>query len=576
MTHVPSSPFPAADSRFEALAESAADAIFTIDGNSTILFANAASERVFGYRPDELVGKRLTDLVPERLRAAHTAGLARYLKSGRRNIPWTGVELPGLRRDGSEVPLEISFGEFVDEDGQRVFSGFMRDVSERARQKRELEEARMVAESALRELASVARVMDLALASGTYEGMLGELMLGLRQELGVDEATVLLLDESTQELVVQMADGIDLDRSIRIPVGQGLAGRVAQAGHPIVIEDVATADIVHPQLRKEMASLVAVPLRADGSLVGAVHVGTRERRTFSAGEIRLLELVADRMGGVLARTRLYHAEQAARRDAEEARAALLEKERELIRVNEELDRRRVEAEAAVVSRDEVLSVVSHDLRNPVSTVMMSAGLLADPQFHLSDDQRKKQVDVIRRSAQRMNRMIQDLLDVARIKGGRLTVSRRCEEASLLATEAYDSFRPIAAEKNQTLECEIASDLPRVNVDRDRIFQVLSNYLNNAVKFSPTGSPIILRAVRTADGGVRFAVQDRGPGIRPADLANVFTRFWQAKGTAHMGSGLGLAIAKGIVEAHSGRVGAESMPGGGSTFWLELPHSVECA
>jgi PAS domain S-box-containing protein len=354
---------------FEALAESAQDAIVTIDEHSTILFANASSQRVFGYAPEELVGKTLTELMPDRLREKHRGGFGRYLKSGRRNIPWSGVELPGLRKDGTEVPLEISFGEFQAEDGRRVFSGFMRDVSERTRIRRELE-------------------------------------------------------------------------------------------------------------------------------------------------------------------------------------------------------------AALRSRDEVLSIVSHDLRNPVSTVLMSAANLGDRELKLSDEERRKHIDVIKRSAQSMNRLIQDLLDVKQIEARRLTINRKCEHPDRLAKEAYEAFQPIAGEKGQQLECIIAPALPRVSADRERILQVLANYLNNAVKFAPADGRIVLRVERK-DGGVRFGVQDNGPGIPAGERRDVFTRFWQAKETAHLGSGLGLAIAKGIVEAHGGRVSMESAPGAGSTFYFELPHSSEC-
>ena len=126
---------------FEALAESAPDVIVTIDGHSTILTANAAVERVFGYTPEELIGRRLTTLMPERLRERHDAGLARYRSTGRKGIPWTGVELTGLRKDGSEVPIEISFGEFTDGGGRSIFSGFIRDISERIEQQRRLQAA---------------------------------------------------------------------------------------------------------------------------------------------------------------------------------------------------------------------------------------------------------------------------------------------------------------------------------------------------------------------------------------------------------------------------------------------------
>ena len=527
---------------FEALAEGATDAIVIMDEASIITFANPAVERVFGFTRAEVIGQPLDILMPERLRPAHHRGFGHYLATGRRSISWSGVALPGRRKDGTEVPLEISFGEVIDEDGRRVFSGFMRDVSERERQRLELEEARQTAESALRELASVGRVLDFAMASSTYEKMLEELLQGLRSELRADEAAVLLLDDATQELVVQRSEGIDLERDIRVPVGEGLAGRVAASGAAVFIEDISREQVLHDRLRTSIVSLLAVPIRIEGALIGVLHVGTRQRRVFTTSDQRLMDIVASRLAGVLARTRLYQAERKAREEAEAARR----------------------------TRDEVLNIVSHDLRNPVSTIAMAAALLADTAIRLTPEQRARQLEIISRSAQRMNRLIQDLLDAARIDGGRLGVSLRCENTAVVASETYEAFRAIAAKKNITMECEVAEDLPESNIDRDRIVQVLANLLNNAVKFTPPHGRITLRASRTESGGCRFDVTDTGPGIDADQLPHVFNRFWQAKRTAHMGSGLGLTIAKGIVDAHHGRIWVESRVGEGTTFSFELP------
>ena len=128
------------EARFRVFAESASDAIFTIDSASTILYVNPAVERMFGWPADDLLGKPLTTLIPPELRASHDAGIRRYLESGRRNIPWTGVELPGLHRDGSHIPLEISFGEY-EREGQRYFTGIARDISDRVRHQNELEKS---------------------------------------------------------------------------------------------------------------------------------------------------------------------------------------------------------------------------------------------------------------------------------------------------------------------------------------------------------------------------------------------------------------------------------------------------
>jgi PAS domain S-box-containing protein len=545
------------DGRFEALARSAPDAILTIDAESIVLSANPAVERIFGYEPEELIGRSLHVLIPERMRHSHDTGVEHYLATGKRNVPWTGLLLPAVRKDGSEIPVEISFGEFIEPNGRRVFSGFVRDVSERVRYERDLEAARAAAvaarhqaEAALRELRAIGRITDVAIGRSTYDEMLHELLARLSEELSVDEASVLLVDDASRSLVMSATHGPSelADPTKRIPIGSGIAGRVAATGEPVVIEDLSRTEVVGTRLAAQMSSTAVVPVRNENRVVGVLRVSSRERRAFGPEDIRLLEIVADRMAGALARTRLFEAERRAREEAEQARHA----------------------------RDEVLSIVSHDLRNPVSTVAMSAALLRDPELTLSDEERLVQLDVIARSAERMNRLIRDLLDVARIERGSLTIDCRCHDAGALAAEACDSFQGVAQEKSLVLGYEVADGLPKVYVDRDRILQALSNFLNNSVKFTPAGGRVVVTVRGAPDRGVRFDVTDTGPGIAPDELPHVFTRFWQARRTAHLGTGLGLSIAKGIAVAHRGTVDVQSEVGHGSTFSLVLPFSAECA
>ena len=545
------------DGRFEALARSAPDAILTIDAESIVLSANPAVERIFGYEPEELIGRSLHVLIPERMRHSHDTGVEHYLATGKRNVPWTGLLLPAVRKDGSEIPVEISFGEFIEPNGRRVFSGFVRDVSERVRYERDLEAARAAAvaarhqaEAALRELRAIGRITDVAIGRSTYDEMLHELLARLSEELSVDEASVLLVDDASRSLVMSATHGPSelADPTKRIPIGSGIAGRVAATGEPVVIEDLSRTEVVGTRLAAQMSSTAVVPVRNENRVVGVLRVSSRERRAFGPEDIRLLEIVADRMAGALARTRLFEAERRAREEAEQARHA----------------------------RDEVLSIVSHDLRNPVSTVAMSAALLRDPELTLSDEERLVQLDVIARSAERMHRLIRDLLDVARIERGSLTIDCRCHDAGALAAEACDSFQGVAQEKSLVLEYEVADGLPKVYVDRDRILQALSNFLNNSVKFTPAGGRVVVTVRGAPDRGVRFDVTDTGPGIVPDELPHVFTRFWQARRTAHLGTGLGLSIVKGIAVAHRGTVDVQSEVGHGSTFSLVLPFSAECA
>jgi signal transduction histidine kinase len=225
-----------------------------------------------------------------------------------------------------------------------------------------------------------------------------------------------------------------------------------------------------------------------------------------------------------------------------------------------------EARQAIDAREEVLKIVSHDLRNPLNTISMSAGLMLE--VDLPHDQRVKQLSMIKRAGERMNRLIQDLLDVAKLEAGRLGIDPKPTEIAPIVNEAVDMLRPIAAEKSIRLDLVVADGLPTITADAGRVLQVLSNLVGNAVKFTPAGGRVTIRAERVA-GSVRFCVADTGPGIPPAQLPQIFGRFWQADRSDRRGIGLGLAIAKGIVEAHGGRIWVESRVAEGTSLYFTL-------
>ncbi len=227
-----------------------------------------------------------------------------------------------------------------------------------------------------------------------------------------------------------------------------------------------------------------------------------------------------------------------------------------------------EAREAVRQRDDVLGVVSHDLRNPVHTAFMSTSLLLDL-LDEGDSIQRKQLGIIKRATERMNRLIGDLLDVTRIDAGNLHLYPSPLDPADVLREVREIFEPQAAEKSLELEVEIPDGLPPVSADPERVLQVFSNLLGNALKFTPAGGRIAVRA-GPDPAGVCFAVSDTGPGIPAADLPHVFDRFWQARQTARDGAGLGLPITRGIVEAHGGTIRAESTPGVGTTFSFTLP------
>ena len=244
---------------------------------------------------------------------------------------------------------------------------------------------------------------------------------------------------------------------------------------------------------------------------------------------------------------------------------LLSSFEELIRTNEELQKSKQRAEAATRARDEVLATVSHDLKNPVGTIYTSATLLLE--VPLPPDAQQRQIDIIRRTAQRMDRLILDLLDVSSMEAGRFSVEPQPESLHSLVTEARELFTPMAAGKQVELHSEIPDKDIMVHADRGRILQVMSNLIGNALKFTPQGGSVTV-AASEEDGEIRFTVADTGTGIAQEHLPRIFDRFWHA-GEAG-GSGLGLAIAQGIVQAHHGRIWVESGPEGTAFYFTLAP------
>ena len=278
---------------------------------------------------------------------------------------------------------------------------------------------------------------------------------------------------------------------------------------------------------------LTVPLRAGDRAVGALDLFMAEsNRRYDAADVALAEELARRAALAVENARLFN-----------------------------------DAQQATLARDQMLGVVAHDLRNPLSTMLMASTLLAETLEAASPAQR--QVAMLHRAGERMNRLIQDLLDVKRMESGHLSVDTCPLHAATLLAESADSLRPLAAAAALELRLEAPPGLPRVSADRHRMHQVLSNLIGNAIKFTPRGGTITLRGDVVADE-LRVAVADSGPGIPAEQLPHIFGQFWQGARTDRRGIGLGLAIAKGIVEAHRGRIWVESTLGNGSTFYFTLP------
>jgi len=296
----------------------------------------------------------------------------------------------------------------------------------------------------------------------------------------------------------------------------------------------------------ELPIIVLTGLADETTAVHAVQAGAQDYLVKGTVE-----------GATLARAIRYAME---RKRLEAERARLLRNEQEA----------RTAAEAAVRARDEVLRVVAHDIGNSLSAVKIHAMVLertlaADP----SQDAALSRTQAIRHLTRQMDRLRQDLLDVAAIEAGRLSFEPAAVAVDDVARDVAGTLAEAASEKRLELAVSIPQGLPAAWVDAERLHQVLANLVGNAVKFTPEGGRVSITARGEGDA-VRISVADTGPGIPAESLPRVFDRFWQARGTRRAGAGLGLAIARGIVEAHGGEMGVRSEPGTGSTFFFTLP------
>ncbi|WP_309893747.1 HAMP domain-containing sensor histidine kinase [Archangium sp.] len=285
-------------------------------------------------------------------------------------------------------------------------------------------------------------------------------------------------------------------------------------------------------------SAMLVPLLAHGTPFGAItFVSSQPERRLGEGDLSLAEEFGRRAAVAVENARLFH-----------------------------------EAQQAVSLREEVLAVVSHDLKNPLGSISLSVQLLRRlvPEGEQGERMRKH-TRTIEHSVERMDRLIRDLLDMASIHAGQVKLELGRYAADDLVREGLVLLEPLAIQKRIELRTRLCRERLWVNCDRDRVYQVLSNLVGNALKFTPEEGRVTVEVEPEGDF-VRFSVKDTGPGLPAEALPHLFQPFWQARRTARQGTGLGLFISRGIVEAHGGGLEVDSQEGRGSTFSFTLPRA----
>jgi PAS domain S-box-containing protein len=523
-----------------AIIDISADAVIALDDAFHIVRFNRGAEQIFGWTEGEMLGQPLDRLLPMAARAIHR-GHVRTFAEGPDDARRMGERraIAGMRRNGEEFPAEASIAR-VTKDGERTFMVTLRDVSERKRLE-ELQQLLAMAGWVL--AASLDMESTLATIAELPLPRLGDWSL---LELLTPEGRVRRVAAAHAEAVrgPQVASLVSrVARDTPPSPAHQTAEWVAHAGEAQRITDIGAwqaANFAGPDRATVeglgAASVLLVPLRAGGRAIGALHlVRTRPGAVHLQDEQKVAEQYAGLAALAVENSRLYQ-----------------------------------EARQAVRERDDMLAVVSHDLRNPVNAIVMLTGAALGQGDGDAVTMPREQVEAMRAAARQADGLIQDLQDVSRISAGRLRVDRRREAPARLCDEAAELFEATMAEAALRFVRLYAPGLPDVLADRMRVGQVLSNLLGNAVKFTPEGGEVRLSAAPDGTGMVRIGVRDTGPGIAPEDVPRLFERYYQAPRLLRAGSGLGLYIAKGIVEAHGGAIGVESTPGQGSEFWFTLP------
>jgi len=522
---------PVHDELFRAVVDCALDAIVTKSVDGIVATWNAGAQRLFGYAAEEMIGQPITKLFPPERLHEEDALLARI----RQGEPVTHFETVRVCKDGRRIDVSVSLSPIRYAGGQIIgASKIARDITEWRNTSARLE--------------ILQRLTAALNAAGTPDDIAHLAMKHAVDAFGAEVATFTMLSQDGREILTDHTLGIPIDDLVslrRLPITADISAALAiRGGKPVVATSQFLRDRVtsrHWVNPYRGGTRVSVPVMWESHAIASLNLGFAAWCDISKADLAFMETIANQCAQALQRARAYASEQAARTAAE--RNAHL--------------------------REEMLAIVSHDLRNPLAMVVLAASHLASQQHsELTPSLLQKVVTSLQRSAQQMTRLIDDLLDLSSIDAGVFRVEMRGHVLADVIDESLTMVRPLAAEQNIRLHASVPAGAT-VHCDAARTVQVLGNLLSNAIKVTSPDSEVHIECV-VEDGLVRIGVTDSGPGIAADDLPRLFDRYWRGPQRKYRGAGLGLAIAKGIVDAQGGRIWVASTVGRGSTFYFTIP------
>jgi PAS domain S-box-containing protein len=478
------------EERTRSIVDHVIDGIITIDEHGTIATFNLAAERIFGYASVEVIGRNVKILMPEPHRASHDEYVSGYLRTGQKKIIGIGRKLTGMRKDGTEFPMELAISEFR-LGHVRNFTGIVRDITDRELAERSLLES----EERFRAIAEQA---DAGIVLLDREGHVTFANEQFCQMTGRSRETILARHAAT------LVHPDDWDRY------GPLRARLTEAGQSYSAEKRY--------------------IRPDGSYIWVRNAvsARRDARGQIVGSVGVLIDLTDRV----------RAEEALR----------------------EADR----------TKDEFLSMLAHELRNPLAPIRTAFALFDREQL---SPRGRQALTISQRQMRQLTRLVDDLLEVSRVTRGLIELRREAITVQEVVRQAVESFAPLVHERRQRIALELADDPVKLEADPVRLTQIIGNLLSNAIKYTDTGGDIVVRLHRADDTAV-VEVQDTGIGIAPEHLPHVFGLFKQIDTSIDRslgGLGIGLALAKQLVEMHGGKIYVRSSGlGQGAIFGFTLP------
>ena len=527
-------------SRNAAMINAAIDGMITIDEQGRIVEFNPAAEQIFGYSRSEALGREMAELIiPERLRERHRAGIAHYLATGEGPVLNRHIEMPAIRSDGSEFPVELAITR-INEHGPPLFTGYVRDIGERKR-----------AEEHMKFLAHASELFASSLDFDTTMKNIVRLAVPTLADWAVVDIASRESDAPYRRLAVVHVDpaktemAMELRRKYPPDPSKDRILHAIQTGESELVTQVpeerlreASQSEEHFQILKELGivSWMIVPLRFRDVPIGAVtFVSSDSKRRFTKSDLAHAEEFARRASTAFENSRLYS-------DAQQANRA----------------------------KDNFLATLSHELRTPMTSILGWARMLGEGD--LDDETYSMAIESIQRSAALQAELIEDVLDMSRIASGKMRLDVQICDLAEITDAALATIEPAAAAKGITIDVQ-KTEQAVVTGDPKRLQQVIWNLLTNAIKFTPHGGQVHVR-VDEADSMAQVTVSDTGQGFAREFGAHLFEPFRQAESATtrtHGGLGLGLSIVRYLVEQHGGVVTAESPGAGkGATFRVRIP------